>query len=83
MPVVIIVIILTTRLPTLCYASPYLTSLDIYVWGHKEVMVYQAKLQTRDELLWRSTMDGPVSVRNHHESVRKAARPVLSELACA
>lgn len=55
--------------------SPDLTPLDYCIWGWMKDIVYQVRVQTRDELIQR-IFDAATSIRNEHVKLRNATRAV-------
>ena len=56
--------------------SPDLTPLDFYLWGHLKDVVYNSKVNSREELI-QKIQGAALAIKENQESLRKATQSVL------
>jgi hypothetical protein len=61
--------------------SPDLTPLDYFIWGHMKTIVYQQKVDTKEELLIR-IQNATEFIRNDPEMIRRATGNMLRRAEC-
>ena len=64
------------RIPSRSVFTPELTLLDYYIWGHMKTLVYETKVDSREELRHR-IFAAAVHIRSHPDSIASAIQSLL------
>ena len=62
------------------FESPYLTALDVCLWGWMKGEVYRRQVDTRDDLVAR-ILDAVASIKEREDQLRRTTRDFCTQVA--